>query len=120
MFISTNVSNVGNELTALLLRILNACTSNLGPKTGHHDGYFGGFPQFLQLNVGTEKKTKKLNSVAVVRKRAIPTERPPLVSEVSANLLQVEGVALSAQRMSGQYVKISHDRFLSHPFQFII
>jgi hypothetical protein len=26
------------------------------------------------------------NSVAVVRKRTIPTERPPLVGEVSANL----------------------------------
>jgi hypothetical protein len=28
----------------------------------------------------------KLNSVAVVHKRTIPTERPPLVGEVSANL----------------------------------
>jgi hypothetical protein len=28
----------------------------------------------------------KKNSVALVRKRSIPTERPPLVSEVSANL----------------------------------
>jgi hypothetical protein len=28
----------------------------------------------------------KLNSLAVVRKRTIPTERPPLVGEVSANL----------------------------------
>jgi hypothetical protein len=28
----------------------------------------------------------KLNSFAVVRKRTIPTERPPLVGEVSANL----------------------------------
>jgi hypothetical protein len=28
----------------------------------------------------------KLNSVAVVRKRTIPTERPPLVGEVSAKL----------------------------------
>jgi hypothetical protein len=28
----------------------------------------------------------KLNSMAVVRKRTIPTERPPLVGEVSANL----------------------------------
>jgi hypothetical protein len=27
----------------------------------------------------------KLNSVALVRKRTIPTERPPLVGEVSAN-----------------------------------
>jgi hypothetical protein len=30
-------------------------------------------------------KKKKLHSVAVVRKRTIPTERPPLVGEVSAN-----------------------------------
>jgi hypothetical protein len=29
---------------------------------------------------------KKINSVAVVRKRTTPTERPPLVGEVSANL----------------------------------
>jgi hypothetical protein len=28
---------------------------------------------------------KKLNSVAGVRERTIPTERPPLVGEVSAN-----------------------------------
>jgi hypothetical protein len=27
----------------------------------------------------------KLNSLALVRERAIPTERPPLVGEVSAN-----------------------------------
>jgi hypothetical protein len=37
--------------------------------------------------------------VALVRKRTIPTERPPLVGEVSANLLPVEGVAWSAQRI---------------------
>jgi hypothetical protein len=32
------------------------------------------------------KKKKKLNSMALVRKRTIPTEGPPLVGEVSANL----------------------------------
>jgi hypothetical protein len=36
------------------------------------------------LNV--QSKKTKLNSVALVRKRTIPTERPPLVGEVSANL----------------------------------
>jgi hypothetical protein len=41
----------------------------------------------------------KLNSVALVRKRTIPTERPPLVGEVSANFLRVEGVAWSVQRI---------------------
>jgi hypothetical protein len=40
-----------------------------------------------------EKETKKiyklkekLNSVALVRKRSTPTERPPLIGEVSAHL----------------------------------
>jgi hypothetical protein len=31
-------------------------------------------------------KTKKLNSMVWVRERTIPTERPPLVGEVIANL----------------------------------
>jgi hypothetical protein len=31
------------------------------------------------------KDTKKLNSMARVRERTIPTDRPPLVGEVSAN-----------------------------------
>jgi hypothetical protein len=38
------------------------------------------------------------NSVALVRKQTIPTERPPLVCEVNANVLRMEGVAWSAQR----------------------
>jgi hypothetical protein len=42
---------------------------------------------------------KKLNSVALVSERTIPTERPPLVDEVSANFLLIEGVAWSAQRI---------------------
>jgi hypothetical protein len=32
-----------------------------------------------------QQKTKKTNSGALVRQRIIPTERPPLVGEVSAN-----------------------------------
>ena len=35
--------------------------------------------------------TKTLNSVALVRERTIPTERPPPVGEVSANFLRIEG-----------------------------
>jgi len=35
--------------------------------------------------------SKKLNSVALVRERTIPTERPPPVGEVSANFLRIEG-----------------------------
>jgi hypothetical protein len=45
------------------------------------------------------KSYPKLNSMALVRKRTIPTERPPLVGEASANFLRVEGVAWSAQRI---------------------
>jgi hypothetical protein len=33
-----------------------------------------------------ERYSKKLNSVALVRERTIPTERPPPVGEVSANI----------------------------------
>jgi hypothetical protein len=36
------------------------------------------------INTYTVKKTR-LNSVALVRKQTIPTERPPLVGEGSAN-----------------------------------
>ena len=40
----------------------------------------------------------KLNSVALVRERTIPTERPPPVGEVSANFCGSRGVTWSAQR----------------------
>jgi hypothetical protein len=39
------------------------------------------------------------NSVALVREKTIPTERPPLVGEVNAKLLRIESVATSAQRI---------------------
>jgi hypothetical protein len=35
----------------------------------------------------------------LVRKRTIPTERPPLFGEVNANFLRVQSVAWSAQRI---------------------
>jgi hypothetical protein len=41
----------------------------------------------------------KLNSVSLVRKRTVTTERPPHINEVSANFLRIEGVARSAQRI---------------------
>ena len=41
----------------------------------------------------------KLNSVALVRERTIPTERPPPVGEVSANFCGQMGVTWSAQRV---------------------
>ena len=42
---------------------------------------------------------KALNSVALVRTRTIPTERPPPVGEVSANFCGYRGVTWSAQRV---------------------
>ena len=42
---------------------------------------------------------KKRNSVALVRERTIPTERPPPVGEVSANFCGLRGVTWSAQRI---------------------
>jgi hypothetical protein len=37
------------------------------------------------------KKNSNNNSVALERERPIPTEQPPLVGEVSANFLPIEG-----------------------------
>jgi hypothetical protein len=37
--------------------------------------------------------------MVLVRKRTIPTERPPPVGEVSVNFSEIEGVAWSAQRI---------------------
>jgi hypothetical protein len=39
------------------------------------------------------------SSVALVRKRTIPTERPPLVGEVSTNFCGQKGVVGSARRI---------------------
>jgi hypothetical protein len=39
------------------------------------------------------------NSVAAVLEGTMPTERPPLFGEVSANFLRIEGVEWSAQRI---------------------
>jgi hypothetical protein len=44
-------------------------------------------------------KTKESNSVALLRKRTIPTERPPL--------LEIEGVAWSAQRIPTAVFSVS-------------
>jgi hypothetical protein len=48
---------------------------------------------------GYNVKIKKLNSVTWVRKRTVPTERPPIVGEVSANFLRVEDATWSALRI---------------------
>jgi hypothetical protein len=45
--------------------------------------------------------------VASVRKRTIPTERPPLVSKVSANFFRIEGATWSAWRIPTTYSRLS-------------
>jgi hypothetical protein len=44
-------------------------------------------------------KYAKKNSMVWVRERTIPTERPPLVNEVIANFLRIEGATWSAWRI---------------------
>ena len=39
----------------------------------------------IESSLDSQRKTYSPNSVALVRKRSIPTERPPPVGEVSAN-----------------------------------
>jgi len=46
--------------------------------------------QVKNNNNNNNNKTK-LNSVALVRERTMPTERPPPGGEVSANFLRIEG-----------------------------
>jgi hypothetical protein len=48
----------------------------------------------------------KLNSLAVVLKRTIPIERPPLVGEVNANFLRIEGVAWSVQQIPRSLISV--------------
>jgi hypothetical protein len=53
-----------------------------------------------KLQTKTVEQTNELtNSVALVRERTIPTERPPLVGEVSANFCGKRGVAWSVRRI---------------------
>jgi hypothetical protein len=51
--------------------------------------------------------TIQTNSVVLVRKRTIPTERPPHVGEVSANFMRIEGVSWSAQRIPKAAISVS-------------
>jgi hypothetical protein len=47
----------------------------------------------LKAAIKLSKEQSKTNSVAWVRERTIPTERPQLVGEVSANFCGQKGVA---------------------------
>jgi hypothetical protein len=65
-----------------------------GVTAGHHlvSGQVSSLlpQQFLQ-NVLCLKLRTKLNSVARLRQRTIPTDRPLLFREVNANFLRIEG-----------------------------
>jgi hypothetical protein len=52
--------------------------------------------------------------VAYACKQTIPTERPPLAGEVSANFLWIEGVAWSAQRIPTADITIKICIFLKN------
>jgi hypothetical protein len=54
--------------------------------------------RYIQINVLNNNR-QKIDSVALVLERIIPTERPSLVGEYNANFLRIEGVAWSAQRI---------------------
>ena len=59
-------------------------------REGDYNFFYGKGNENHQLGTGVLFCTK-LNSVALVRERTIPTERPPPVGEVSANFLRIEG-----------------------------
>jgi hypothetical protein len=63
------------------------------------------------LQHGRPISYKKI-SVASVRKRTTPTERPPLVNEGSATLLRIEGATWSAWRIPRPYSRISRPELL--------
>jgi hypothetical protein len=66
----------GQETVSPVSQVPRQCPLVLLPEVMHMIG----------INFTIMFEEKKLNSVAVVRKRTIPTERPPLFGEVSANL----------------------------------
>jgi hypothetical protein len=68
--------------------------SDLGNGTVCLDWHFSG-----SKSLQTYEGIFNFNSVALVRKQTIPTERPPHVGEVGSNFLLTEGVAWSAQRI---------------------
>jgi hypothetical protein len=47
--------------------------------------------KYVDLNTYILDPVFNFNSMARVRERTIPTERPPLVGEVIANFLRIEG-----------------------------
>jgi hypothetical protein len=50
----------------------------------------------MQLQPLVRYEELKLNSMVSVRERTIPTKRPPLVGELIANFLRIDGATWSA------------------------
>jgi hypothetical protein len=61
----------------------------------------------------TDIPTKKLNSMVWVRERTIPTERPPLVDEVIANFLRIEGSTCQRDGSLRPYSRFSRQEHIS-------
>jgi hypothetical protein len=59
------------------------CAGHVALMTAKHNPY-----RILVEKPEGNRPLEKLNSVALVRKRTMPTERPPLVSEASANFCE--------------------------------
>jgi hypothetical protein len=57
------------------------------------------YPSFICLIASILKQKQSQTPWILARKRTIPTERPPLVIEASANFRGQSGVASSAQRV---------------------
>jgi hypothetical protein len=65
----------------------------------------------LWITTGVQSSSKKKKiSIVWVRKRIIPTERPPLVGEVIANFLRIEGATWSAWRIPTAVFTVFLDR----------
>jgi hypothetical protein len=90
-------------------------TQNYTNNKGHttHNEYNA---NILTATTNTITTTIKKTPWPLVPKQTIPTERPKLVGEVSANFLRIEGVAWSAQRIPTAVNIGFHDR--SHYFFF--
>jgi hypothetical protein len=88
-----------------LVTVLFECMyyiSNCEQQTNKLEGWAGGWKSLTVNKIEPHEilhRKSKINSAALVHKRNIPTEWPPLVGEVSANFLRIECAACPAQRI---------------------
>jgi hypothetical protein len=91
--IGTHVPAATNTDTTIEL-LLETVFSSRYVQSGYKEDNWGG-PVSIPCGGGVEylhrSPAGRRTPWLVVRKRTIPTERPPLVSEVSANFLRIEG-----------------------------